>query len=269
MRTLAEQSGDQGVADGQTRDFVSRYPGSVLWWLEDDLELCRLLYPRLRSPGWELQIFHRAEPLLAALQAGGRPDLLLLDRRLPKCEGLELLRELRGQDQTFPVLLLSALASPADRILGLEAGAQDYLTKPFHARELLLRCEHLLRSDRRAAICPSAREQLIRLGSVSFQPHEGILEHPATGRVTLSRGERALLLALCRAPNRVLTREQIAQACGSLVPVHSSRSIDMRLSRLRRLLQLISDGNLQIETVRAQGYALRIGQNTRSGPEPG
>jgi DNA-binding response OmpR family regulator len=164
--------------------------------------------------------------------------------------------------------MLSALDSPADRITGLEHGAQDYLVKPFHARELLLRCEQLLLSERRATICPSTQEETIQLGDVLFHPHEGVLERPGAANVTLTRGERILLLALCRAPGRVLTREQLAHSSGSLIPVGSSRSIDMRLSRLRRLLGVVSHGGLRIETVRDHGYALQISPSAAEGHPP-
>ena len=246
------------VADGLVNDFVSHFPGALVWWLEDDIELCRLIRPRLLAAGWRLTTFQQPESMLAALNQGESPDLLILDQVLPHHRGIELLRGLRSQGQLFPVLMLSARGTAADRILGLEQGAQDYLTKPFHARELLLRCEQLLRSHQRIAVSPSTKELAIRLGEVVFRPHEGLLERPGATGVTLTRGERVLMLALCRAPGRVLTRQQLAQASGSLVPSGSSRSIDMRLSRLRRLLELVSNGSLSIQTVRTHGYALQI-----------
>jgi DNA-binding response OmpR family regulator len=251
------------VADGREQDFVSQIPDAVVWWLEDDVELCRLMHPRLRTAGWQIRILHQPEQMLTALEAGKSPELLVLDRRLPGRTGEGLLQELRRQGHSFPVLMLSALGSPADRILGLEQGAQDYLIKPFHAREMLLRCEQLLRSGQQTTVSPSPRETTIHLGDVVFLPHEGILERPDAERVTLTRGERTLLLALCRAPGRVLTREQLAHASGGLMPVEGSRSIDMRLSRLRRLLRGISHGCLRIETRRAHGYALEIKRDSK------
>ena len=252
------------MAEGQTKDFRSAYPGWVLWWLDDDKTLCRQMVPRLRRSGWEVRVFHHPDQMRAALQTG-RPDLLVLDQRLPGQLGTELLQDLRREGEIFPVLMLSAMGAAADRIGGLEHGAQDYLVKPFHAREMLLRCEQLLRISQNLAVSPSRQEQEIELGEVAFRPHEGSLYRAGAPSVTLSRGERILLLALCRAPGRVLTREQLALACGSLVPAGSSRSIDMRLSRLRRLLEQASGGALQIETVRAHGYALRV-QALSEGP---
>lgn len=253
--TLAKERSSRDVAQGQSKEFVSQVPGAVIWWLDDDVELTRQMRERLLASGWQLRTFHRPEPLIGALRTS-HPDLLLLDQRLPAQLGTELLHQLREQGHLFPVLMLSGMGTAEDRILGLEKGAQDYLVKPFHGRELLLRCEQLLRSDQRRAITPIPQEQRITLGEVIFRPHEGSLQSPGHPDVILSRGERILLLALCRAPGRVLSREHLARASGSLAPASHSRSIDMRLSRLRRLLKQVSAGSLRIETVRTHGYAL-------------
>jgi DNA-binding response OmpR family regulator len=245
------------VAAGQHQDFISRHTGAEVWWLDDDLELCRLVVPKLASSGWQVKTFQTAELVQIAIEQG-RPDLLLLDQRLRDSLGADLLQSLRQQGERFPVLMLSAMGTPQDRILGLERGAQDYMVKPFHPRELQLRCERLLESGRRALAAPLPGETEIRLGDVSFCPHEGTLRVPGRNSVMLTRGERILLLALCRAPGRVLSREELAAATGSLAAPGSSRSIDVRLSRLRRLLMQISDGALVITTVRTQGYALEI-----------
>ena len=254
------------MAQGQSKGFISQVPGAVIWWLDDDVELTRQMRARVLASGWQLRTFQSQEPFLVALRSG-QPDLLLLDQRLPAQLGTELLRQLRAQGHVFPVLMLSGMGSAEDRILGLEQGAQDYLVKPFHGRELLLRCEQLLRSDQRRAITAIPQEQRIPLGEVIFRPHEGSLQSPGHPDVILSRGERVLLLALCRAPGRVLSREQLARASGSLAPVSQSRSIDMRLSRLRRLLKLVSAGSLRIETVRTHGYALRTDASAAASEE--
>lgn len=220
------------------------------------------MHPRLQSIGWQLTGFDRPDQLLAALESA-HPDLLLLDQRLPQQLGTDLLHHLRSRGHAFPVLMLSGLGSAEDRILGLEQGAQDYLAKPFHPRELVLRCEQLLRSEQRATITPRLHEQQLQLGALTFLPHQGALLRPGAPPLSLSRGESSLLLALYRAPGRTLSRQQLARASGSLAPLSErrSRSIDMRLCRLRRLLKQASAGTLQIETLRGHGYALRIGPN--------
>lgn len=250
------------MAGEHSNEFVSRFASAKLWWLDDDLELCRLVRPRLLACGWHLRVFHMAAQLQLAVQTS-RPDLLLLDQRLKDVVGTDLLHDLRQQGETFPVLILSGLSSAEDRILGLERGAQDYLVKPFHLRELQLRCEQLLLRDRRAMLAPTPSETRITLGSITFCPHQGCLQKAGAADVVLTRGERILLLALCRAPGRILSREDLAVASGSLTSPSSSRSIDMRLSRLRRLLEQASGGSLRIEAVRTRGYALQI-----ASPEP-
>jgi two-component system phosphate regulon response regulator OmpR len=245
------------VAAAEPDAFISRHPGAEVWWLDDDIDLCRLVLPRLRASGWQVRTFQASELLQAALQQS-RPDLLLLDRRLKEDVGTELLRQLRQQGEVFPVLILSGMGTPSDRILGLEEGAQDYMVKPFHPRELQLRCERLLQSDRRAPVAPLPGETEIVLGDVMFCPHQGSLQISGKPSVMLTRGEKVLLLALCRAPGRVLSRENLALASGSLAAPSSSRSIDVRLSRLRRLLMEVSGGALRIEAIRTQGYALQI-----------
>ena len=159
----------------QYRAFTSGYPGATIWWVEDDLELCRLVAPQLVACKWELHVFHHPSPMLASLSRG-RPDLLILDQVLPKQTGRDVLGGLRQLGHSFPILILSGMGSPADRILGLEMGAQDYLVKPFLVKELLLRCEHLLGASKVFAEGPFLHEQSIDLGEVCFSPHQCSLE---------------------------------------------------------------------------------------------
>jgi len=247
----ADASGPAGAG------FRSQHPWAQLWWVEDDVDLCQALTPRLRACGWGLQSFSQPDPMLAALRRQ-RPDLLILDQVLPGCLGSALLQQLRSQGHSFPVLMLSGCGRAVDRVVGLESGAQDYLAKPFLFKELALRCEQLLRVASLSPVAPYSHEQALVLGPVTFWPRLGTLRLDQEPVVSLSRGESSLLLALARSPGRVLSRAQLAQAAGSLVNSGSSRSIDVRLGRLRRLLECTSNGVLTIESVRAQGYALRI-----------
>ena len=238
-----------------SRPFVSGFPGATIWWVEDDLELCRLVAPQLVACKWELHVFHHPSPMLASLTRS-RPDLLILDQVLPKQTGQDVLGRLRQLGHSFPILILSGMGSPADRILGLEMGAQDYLVKPFLVKELLLRCEHLLGASKVFAEGPFLHEQSIDIGEVCFSPHQCCLAMAGGASVSLSPGDSRLLLELCSAIGQVVSRGQLAHAIGSKVHVDSSRSIDVRLGRLRRLLEEVSHGSLTIEAVRGQGYAL-------------
>ena len=258
-----EESRESGAKEGgvgkvtQSRHFVSEYPGATIWWVEDDLELCRLVAPQLVACKWELHVFHHPSPMMASLSQS-RPDLLILDQVLPRQTGQSVLEGLRQLGHSFPVLILSGMGNPSDRIHGLEMGAQDYLVKPFLVKELLLRCEHLLGASKGSSEGPFLHEQSIVLGMVSFFPHQCCLEIPDGASVALSPGDSRLLLELCRAIGQVVSRGQLAHAIGSKVAVESSRSIDVRLGRLRRLLEEASQGSLTIESVRGQGYALHL-----------
>lgn len=232
-------------------------PGAHVWWLEDDRELCRLLVGRLRACGWHLTLFHRADALMAALQRQ-EPDLLLLDSLLPGMNGLALLERLRREHQRFPVLILSALGAPEQRIEGLATGANDYLPKPFRFQELVWRIERLLQQVPPRLMLPAAQKGALPLGPLALEPFRGCLHTPGGAAVPLSRGDSALLLALLQVPGAVLSREQLARASGSLVDVTSSRTLDVRLSRLRRQLRQLSAGGVSIEAVRGRGYRLAL-----------
>lgn len=240
-----------------------------LWILEDDIELCRLLVERCTRRGWRMEPFHQPRALERALLEC-TPDLLLLDQMLPLKSGLDVLGSLRRQGHRFPVLMLSALNGASDRIAGLELGADDYLGKPFVFRELQLRIERLLRAEPRPApgspaagnadpaqVCDSPFEaNCFWIGALLFNPREFWLRPPDGALIRLTRGDTALLVALCREPDSVLSRESLARACGSLVDVSQSRTIDVRMSRLRRTLQELQPDTTLLESCRGMGYRL-------------
>lgn len=230
----------------------------LIWILDDDGRLCELLCDRLGACGWRPWAFQEPRLLDQAL-VEEQPDLLVLDEMLPGRRGTDLLAGLRQGGHAFPVLMLSAMRSPLDRIAGLEAGADDYLGKPFEFRELQLRIQRLLdsRAGLRAAFQPGP--ECYRLAGLVFCVAEAELRL-ADGAVTrISRGDAALLQALCRRPGEVIGRQTLARASGSLVDARQSRSIDVRMSRLRRLLEelLPEDGPL-IESSRGVGYRLLL-----------
>jgi DNA-binding response OmpR family regulator len=183
----------------------------------------------------------------------------VLDEMLPERRGVELLSGLRLQGHRFPVLMLSALHSSEDRIAGLEAGADDYLGKPFSFRELQLRIERLLTSESggRPAKVPPPAQECFRIGTIHFDALRAQIT-AADGTVSrISRGDAALLQALVRRPGEVVGRQTLARISGSLVDVNQSRSIDVRLGRLRRLLEDFLQRGDAIEAIRGQGYRLQ------------
>ena len=236
--------------------FRSAFPGARIWWLEDDVALCQLMQPTLEACGWRLRSFHTPHELEQELEHG-LPSLLLLDQMLPEKPGTQLLTNLRQGGHRFPVLMISALGAPSDRIVGLEVGANDYLSKPFVPLELELRIEALLRSNQLALPSTAAMGHL-RLGNLDLQPHSNCLQATSGQQSRLSRGDTALLLCFAQNPNQVLSRERLARATGTLVDPSKSRSLDVRLSKLRRVLHELSQGEVSIEAVRGQGYWLSV-----------
>lgn len=229
-----------------------------IWILDDDEAMCALLTRQCEKVGWHGISFHHPKSFLLACKTS-RPDLLVLDQLLPGKNGLDVLAKLRQDGHSFPVLILSALGAPNDRIAGLEAGADDYLSKPFQFRELQLRIERLLRPQSTVSGFippPSHYNGHFQLGPLHFEAGgQHRLRAPMGEWHRLSRGDGALLLAFCLHPGVVLTRHHLLQATGSLVNPGESRTIDVRLSRLRRLVRELT-GNDLILPVRGQGYKL-------------
>jgi DNA-binding response OmpR family regulator len=230
---------------------------STIWILDDDAELGTLLRQQFNRRGLAVRnLFHPRE-LEEALETAV-PDLLVLDELLPARRGTDLLVHLRRSHPRLPVLMLSALGGAHHRIAGLEAGANDYLAKPFLFRELQLRVERLLHPVVGETSAALRQPQAWQLGGLHLDPEKLQLGRPGTDGQELSRGEIALLHLLCCHAGDVVSRQELSQACGSLVDVQSSRSIDVRLSRLRRLLEELEPGVQMIETVRGQGYRLVV-----------
>jgi DNA-binding response OmpR family regulator len=223
-----------------------------LWILEDDIALCRLIAEQCDRQSWNLQAFHHPRSLETAL-AKRSPDLLLLDQMLPEKSGTDVLASLRSRNHQFPVLMISAMGAPSDRVLGLESGADDYISKPFLFRELQLRIQKLI-AKRPQPQAPTST--VLRLANLQFKPGMQRIHADQGDEIRLSRGENALLLAFCQQPEVVLSRQSLAQLTGSLVDPERSRTFDVRISRLRRLLRELTGGEDLIRPLRGEGYRL-------------
>jgi two-component system phosphate regulon response regulator OmpR len=184
------------------------------------------------------------------------PDLMVLDVMMPGETGLQLVESLRRvEGSNLPVLLLTARGAPEDRIAGFEAGADDYLGKPFEPLELVLRIRAMLR--RAAPPPPSAAPSgPVQLGAAVFDTERGELRN-ADGPIRLTGGEAALLAALARKPNEVLSREDIAAALG--MDDSGERAIDVQVTRLRRKIEADPREPRYLHTVRGRGYILKPG----------
>jgi len=212
----------------------------TLLLLEDDPHLGPLV-AELLDDAYEVTLVVDGALALDAARSGAF-DLLVFDRRVPTLDGLEVVRRLRTEHVTTPVLLLTALGTTSDIVAGLDAGADDYLVKPFQLEELLARLRALTRDH-------SAPEESI--GGWAYRPGSGELYSPYTGRITLTVREDALLTLLVGEPDRVFSRRQILAAVFSAGEAEGT--VDAFVHHLRRK----TDHDL-IETVRGRGY--RLGQ---------
>jgi two-component system phosphate regulon response regulator OmpR len=180
-------------------------------------------------------------------------DLLVLDVMMPGESGLELTGDLRGERApTLPILLLTARGAPEDIIAGFEAGADDYLGKPFDPRVLLARIRAMLRR----AQPPATSTGPLQLGNAVFDQARGELIGPET-RVRLTGAELALLLAFAARPHETLSREALAAALG--LDDVNERAIDVQVTRLRRKIEADPREPRFLHTVRGKGYVLKPG----------
>lgn len=217
--------------------------------VEDDADVVRVARAYLEREGYAVLVESDGEAGLVRARSA-RPDLIVLDWMLPNASGLDVLRRLRA-DGAVPVLMLTARTDEADRVLGLELGADDYLTKPFSPRELVARVGAVLR---RTAAPVSVAEVL----------HHGPLELDAEARIARVEGrdvdlttlEFDLLRAFAAAPGRVFRREELIERVWGGAYDGNDRVVDVHVSKLRQKLADVGGDDL-IRTVRGVGYALR------------
>jgi len=176
-------------------------------------------------------------------------DLIVMDVMMPGVDGLELTQSLKAEKLMTPVLLLTALGEIESRIQGLEAGADDYLVKPFEPRELLLRIYAILR---RIAVVPVVKNEAIRFGKWTLDLERGELFDDSE-RLPLTQVEHMLLKALAGRKGEVVGREELAQLCKM---DSAERTIDVQITRLRKKLEEDPKLPKYIQTVRGKGYVL-------------
>ena len=223
--------------------------------VDDDQRLRELLGRYLVENGFRVSAAEHAAAARERLRVL-QPDLIVMDVMMPGENGLELTEVLRRDNAVTPILLLTARGAPEDRIAGFEAGADDYLPKPFDPRELALRIRALLRRAAPPAPVEAAPVGPLALGPLVFDRARGELRGPA-GVVRLTGGEAALLAALAARPNEVLTREDIAAALE--MDDSGERAIDVQVTRLRRKIEADPREPRFLHTVRGRGYILKPG----------
>jgi two-component system phosphate regulon response regulator PhoB len=218
--------------------------------VEDESAIAELISINLRHAGFEVTIAATAEQAQAAVD-GALPDLIILDWMLPGQSGLALAKRWRGESRTreLPVIMLTARADEADKISGLDAGADDYLTKPFSTNELMARIRAVLRRK-----APEALDSVVEVGALKIDP--------ATRRV--SRGDQEvkvgatefrLLHFFMTHPERVHSRAQLLDRVWGDHVFIEERTVDVHVKRLREALSPVQCAHM-IETVRGAGYRL-------------
>ena len=224
--------------------------------VDDDEEIRDLLKQYLEKSNFKVSTASNGKQMRAVLASGG-VDLIVLDLMMPYEDGLMLCRELTAtQIYPIPILMLTARNEEADRILGLEMGADDYLTKPFASRELLARIRAILRRTRMIPVQlrETKTSRLLRFGDWSLDTHARHLVDNSGALVALSGAEYRLLRVFLDHPQRVLNRDQLLGLTQNRESDYFDRSIDILVSRLRKRLRDNSREPAYIKTLRSEGY---------------
>ncbi len=219
--------------------------------VDDDRALRALVAKHLAEHGFRVTQAANGREMSAALETG-RFDLVVLDLMMPGESGLSLCRKL-CEESGPPVIMLTAMGSEVDRVIGLEIGADDYVTKPFSPRELVARIRAVLR---RAGRPEPPDDALLgyEFDGWRLDPGQRILHAPDGAIVDVTSGEFDLLLAFVERPRRVLTRDQLLDLAHGRTSGPFDRSIDVQVSRLRRKIEADPKEPAIIKTVRSGGY---------------
>jgi two-component system phosphate regulon response regulator PhoB len=214
--------------------------------VEDEQDIVQVLEFALRQAGFETVVAPDGETARARI-AQRLPDLVLLDLMLPDVPGIEICKQLKGSPKTrhIPVLMLTARGEEIDRVLGFELGADDFVTKPFSVRELVLRIKAILRRNNSEPV----RDRVGPI-AVDTESHRAYVQEE---EVLLTALEFKLLLSLMSRAGRVQSREQLLDEVWGLSPETQTRTVDTHIKRLREKLGTARD---LLETVRGAGYRL-------------
>ncbi|MCD7111149.1 response regulator transcription factor [Rhizobium sp. DKSPLA3] len=216
--------------------------------VEDSPRLAELLGETVREAGWRLDVVTTIADATVTLTLREH-DLILLDLGLPDGNGIELLRQIRKTYRDLPVLVITARGSIEERIEGLDAGADDYLVKPFHHREFLARCRAMLRRS------PTSLQPVLECGHLRYDPAMAELSCSGT-IVALPPRERALAELLMRDAGRVVQKRKLELALSEFGEEMTANALELAVSRLRKKL-LPFDAGADLVTVRGVGYMLQ------------
>ncbi|MET7474267.1 response regulator transcription factor [Streptomyces sp. NPDC005648] len=224
---------------------------------EDDIKQAEVIRRYLEREGHTALLVHDGRAALDEVRRQ-RPDLLVLDVMMPVVDGLDVCRILR-RESDLPVLMLTARSTEEDLLLGLELGADDYLTKPYSPRELMARIRTLLRRTRTAA---APRDPVLRVGALAVDPVRRTVE--IEGRqVACTPGEFDVLATMAAEPERVFTRRQLLAGTRGDDRYITERTIDVHVLNLRKKIEAVPRRPLYLQTVFGVGYRLSDGSRGR------
>jgi two-component system response regulator CpxR len=219
--------------------------------IDDDAGLCELVAEYLEAEGFEVEVVHNGEAGLSRATSGEHV-IVVLDVMLPGINGFEVLRRFRAKSK-LPVLMLTARGEDIDRIVGLEIGADDYLSKPFNPRELVARIRAVLRRTNPDADADDARADILKVGDVEMDTSTRVVRR-GDEAIDLTVVEYDILEMLIRNPGRIVTRQSLVKEVLGRNLSAFDRSIDMHISNLRKKLGHVVEGSERIKTVRGIGY---------------
>lgn len=225
---------------------------SEILFAEDDADIRKWVAVALETEGYAVRTVPDGEAALAAY-AAQRPDLLMLDIMMPKRDGVSVCAEIRRRDAALPILMLTARTAERDKIAGLGAGADDYMTKPFGLGELLARIAALLRRARLVPVQPPRADAPFRLGAHMIDGARLTVIAPDGAETPLAAREYELLRLLAAHPGEVLRRDDILDELWGIAFHGNTRTLDQHVALIRRKL---GTDAARIETVRNVGYRL-------------
>ncbi len=241
------------MSSGSNRagDTLTATIGAHVMLVEDDARIRHVLGLALADEGYRVTVADSGEQGLQRLEAQP-PDVVLLDLMLPGINGLEVCREIRRRGD-LPVIVVTARGDSADVVAGLEAGADDYMTKPLVAKELDARIRALLRRARQS----SGGDDAVRVGDLEVLPRQGVVRR-AGAPIPLTKTEFRLLCELTAEPGRLVTREQLLERVWGYGYFGDTRLIDVHIRRLRLKIEPDPADPRLVLTVRGLGYRVAV-----------
>jgi two-component system OmpR family response regulator len=229
--------------------------------VDDEAAARDMIGDYLKMHGFDVTLCDGGPSLRSEVEKA-KPDLVVLDLNMPEEDGLSLIRFLK-QSGNVPVIMLTATASPIDRVVGLELGADDYLAKPCEMRELLARVRSVLRRSAAAASAPQGEpNRTVRMGTKWLDLDARALQDEDGNEHPLTASEFGLLKAFAENPKRVLTRERLLDLAQARDAEAFDRAIDVRITRIRRKIEPDPSHPRVIRTVRGAGYVFSPDDST-------